>query len=296
MRGDFITEMTHFLNTFKAIPSGMMLMSTGGSMRAIAAEAMWKLVNRVPISVSECSAMFHWDYEHTGPATQLPHHRYYANTYMPGAPRQPTPLAPDTTTPSSAAARRRRRGIVESDDDAADLIFVDPLPAAERTQRMSAEPTSLGSRFDMAGTAASTSGTAASTSGTSAHATGWERIQTLLAARPVQQPLQSSSSNAPPLPPYLPLAHEAARAVAHLFPEQPTTQPSAQHHMRPRTTTRGGGRSVPGKRARTCSFIDDSAYDAHVSDLEEDEDDGDGDISDLINDEEEESDHESDNP
>ena len=160
---------------------------------------------------------------------------------------------------------------------------------------MSAEPTSLGSRFDMAGTAANTLGTAASTSGTSANATGWERIQTLLAARPVQQPLQSSSSNAPPLPPYLPLAHEAARAVAHLFPEQPTTQPSAQHHMRPRTTTRGGGRSVPGKRARTCSFIDDSAYDAHVSDLEEDEDDGDGDISDLINDdEEEESDYESD--
>ena len=68
--------------------------------------------------------------------------------------------------------------------------------------------------------------------------------------------------------------------------------------MRSRTTTRGSGRSVPGKRARTCSFIDDLSYmyDAYDSELEEDEDDGDGNISELIDDDEEESDHESDNP
>ena len=157
---------------------------------------------------------------------------------------------------------------------------------------MSGEPILLGSRFDTAGTAQTTSGTSAH-----AHTTGWGRIQTVLATRTAQQPLEPSSSNAPPLPPYLPLAHEAARAVAHLFPEQPTTQPGANlHYMRSRTTTHGGGRKVPGKRGRTSSFIDDSAYDAHDSGLEDDEDDGDGDISDLINDDEEESDHESDNP
>jgi hypothetical protein len=66
--------------------------------------------------------------------------------------------------------------------------------------------------------------------------------------------------------------------------------------MRSRTRTHGGGRSAQGKRPRTCSFIDASAFDADDSGLEEeDEDDGDGDVSDLIDDDDEESDHESDN-
>ena len=108
MHHSFLEEMTAFLNTFKCIPSPPMLMSYGGTMRSHAAEAMWKLVNKSPITCDDCSAMFFSDWSPPAGPTANDSQRFFSSTYMPGA---------NLASPSTGAARRHRRVVNDDDDD-----------------------------------------------------------------------------------------------------------------------------------------------------------------------------------
>ena len=113
-RGPFIEEMTSFLNTFKAIPSPMMIMGYGGQMRSVACEALWKLANKIPIDINECSAMFHTDWTPMTAATSHVQNRYFSSA-TPDASTRAT-NATDTTTRANATVRARKR-ILRSDDE-----------------------------------------------------------------------------------------------------------------------------------------------------------------------------------
>ena len=80
--GNFADEMTAYLNTFTAIPAPNMIMSFGGQMRSEAAEAMWKLIYKIPITVAETAAMFYTDYTPT-PGADVYHSRYFSATNTP---------------------------------------------------------------------------------------------------------------------------------------------------------------------------------------------------------------------
>ena len=89
MHHSFLEEMTAFLNTFKCIPSAPMLMSYGGTMRSHAAEAMWKLVNKSPITCDDCAAMFFSDFSPPASSTANDSQRFFSSTYIPSAPVDP---------------------------------------------------------------------------------------------------------------------------------------------------------------------------------------------------------------
>ena len=86
----------------------------GGQMRSVACEALWKLANKIPIDINECSAMFYSDWTPMTAATSNVQNRYFSSA---------TPIAssigidPDATTPMHVGARAARKRIVQSDDE-----------------------------------------------------------------------------------------------------------------------------------------------------------------------------------
>ena len=105
-RGPFIEEMTSFLNTFKAIPSPMMIMGYGGQMRSVACEALWKLANKIPIDINECSAMFYTDWTPMPAARSNVQDRYFSSA---------TPLRPRMLPMPRTLPRARMRPRVRAD-------------------------------------------------------------------------------------------------------------------------------------------------------------------------------------
>ena len=185
-RGPFIEEMTSFLNTFKAIPTPMMIMGYGGQMRSVACEALWKLANKIPIDINECSAMFHTDWTPIPAATSNVQNRYFSSA---------TPIAssiaidPDATTPMHVSARARKRIVLSDDEDsreeevvAVSALFEDagddemPLDAPVRGSE------SMGSNGDVLEAMASTS-RATRTRNRAVRSTPYQRVQALLRQR-----------------------------------------------------------------------------------------------------------------
>ena len=82
-------------------------------MRSFAAEAMWKLINKVPITVDECAAMFYSDHTPAYTATSQAHQRFFATSHRPGA-------TDSEAQPSTARAGRRRTMPSDSDSDSDD--------------------------------------------------------------------------------------------------------------------------------------------------------------------------------
>ena len=124
MRASFTTELTSFLNTFKAIPTPNMLMSFSGQMRSEASDAMWKLVNKTPISLHETAArraaLFYTDFVPT-PGAAVQHARYFSHGAATGA-GSPGQHPKPTMRGETGATRRTRRRLVsdgESDGEAA---------------------------------------------------------------------------------------------------------------------------------------------------------------------------------
>lgn len=135
MRGSFIEEMTAFLNSFRAIPAPSMIMGFGGQMRSVAAEALWKLANKMPITIYECSAMFYSDWVPSYAAASHVQNRYYASA-TPGVEAQ---AAPTNNSNDSAATRSARPRIVDSDESELDNNDTDT--AAMRNASTSAQHT-----------------------------------------------------------------------------------------------------------------------------------------------------------
>ena len=130
-RGPFIEEMTSFLNTFKAIPSPMMIMGYGGQMRSVSCEALWKLANKIPIDINECSAMFHTDWTPMPAARSNVQDRYFSSA-TPIASTHATD-ATHTTTRAHAAARARRRIVMS---DAEDCLQEEVVPFLRRLKML----------------------------------------------------------------------------------------------------------------------------------------------------------------
>ena len=126
--GPFIDEMTSFLNSYRAIPAPNMIMSFGGQMRSVAAEALWKLANKTPISIDECAAMLFTDWQPMPSATAQPHQRYWSS-HVPSADASAGAgvgagvgvgaAAGIGSSPAagSPAMRPPRRAVVNDDDD-----------------------------------------------------------------------------------------------------------------------------------------------------------------------------------
>jgi hypothetical protein len=92
----------------------MMIMGYGGQMRSVASEALWKLANKIPIDINECSAMFHTDWTPMIAATSHVQNRYFSSA-TPDASTRAT-NATHTTTRANATVRARKR-ILRSDDE-----------------------------------------------------------------------------------------------------------------------------------------------------------------------------------
>ena len=115
VRGPFLTELTSFLNTFKAIPTPSMIMSYGGLMRSEAADAMWNLINKVPISEHDTAALFYSDFTPI-PGAARSHNRYFTPGLRPGAPDDEA-SSHDARGQHSRQDRVRSRVLVSSDED-----------------------------------------------------------------------------------------------------------------------------------------------------------------------------------
>ena len=124
----FIEAMTSMLNTLKYVPSPLLIMGYGGSMRAAAAQALWLLANNRPITMAQCGALFLSDNSSDSAGGTSHAQRYYhdlpraeqrgarAAQSTPGTPshaRAPTgsPSAP----PSHAVAREHHGSPAASD-------------------------------------------------------------------------------------------------------------------------------------------------------------------------------------
>ena len=99
-----------------AFPAPSMIMGFGGQMRSVAAEALWKLANKMPITIYECSSMFYSDWVPSYAAASHVQNRYYSSA-TPGFEAQ---AASTNNSNGSAPTRSARSRIVDSDESEMD--------------------------------------------------------------------------------------------------------------------------------------------------------------------------------
>jgi hypothetical protein len=159
----------------------------GGQMRSVACEALWKLANKIPIDINECSAMFYSDWTPMTAATSNVQNRYFSSA---------TPIAssigidPDATTPMHVGARAARKRIVQSDDE--DLLEEEVIAVSASFQDADDDEMppyapvraseSMGSNGDMLVATASTSRTTR-LGKRPVRSTPYQRVRTLLGQR-----------------------------------------------------------------------------------------------------------------
>jgi hypothetical protein len=164
-----------------------MIMGYGGQMRSVACEALWKLANKIPIDINECSAMFYTDWTPIPAARSNVQNRYFSSA---------TPVAsthaidPTHTTTRVHAAPRARKRIVLSDDE--DLLEEEVVAVSASFQDGDDDEMppyapvraseSIGSNEDMLEATASTS-RATRLGKRPVRSTPYQRVQALLAQR-----------------------------------------------------------------------------------------------------------------